>query len=155
MKKSILSTILIVLFSVALHSQNKVEEVDFYQSVFGMAKKEIVSLFIEVDGPAGLAFWTLYDEYELSRKDLGKKRLELLDSYAYNYLSMDDEKMDELITAMSVQKKQLDKLIVKYYKKMKKASGVEAAAQFYQLENWLLSSIRLQILENIPFVGEL
>jgi hypothetical protein len=38
---------------------------------------------------------------------------------------------------------------------MEKAAGVKAAAQFYQLEAYLLSVIRASILENIPFIGEL
>ncbi len=154
MKKSILSTIVIAIVSMTLYSQGNVEEVDFYQSIFGMAKKNIVSQFVEVEGAAEQEFWTLYDEYEIARKELGKRRIELLESYAENYLTLDDPMTDELIMAMATQKKSLDKLIVKYYKKLKKSAGVTPAAQFYQLENWLLSSIRVEILESVPFVGE-
>ena len=136
-------------------SQGNVEEVDYYQSIFGMVKKDIVASFIKVEGQAGDTFWYLYDEYELARKELGKKRLLLLDSYAENYLTLDDLKTDELIRAMAAQKKSLDKLIDKYYKRMKKSAGVKPAAQFYQIENWFLSAIRLEVLESIPFVGEL
>lgn len=155
MKKGILISIVVALVSINAYSQGSVEEVDFYQSVFGMAKKNITELFVEVDGPAKQEFWTLYDEYEVARKELGKTRLKLLNAYAENYLTLDATKTDELITAMATQKKNLDKLIVKYYKKMKKSAGVKPAAQFYQLENWLLSAIRLEIMENIPFIGEI
>jgi hypothetical protein len=48
-----------------------------------------------------------------------------------------------------------DKLISTYYSKMKKPAGVKAAAQFFQIESYLLSSIRAAILEEIPFIGEL
>jgi hypothetical protein len=48
-----------------------------------------------------------------------------------------------------------DKLIVKYYDKVKKESGVKTAAQFYQLEAYFLSVIRASILNSIPFIGEL
>jgi hypothetical protein len=155
MKKSILSIAVIALVSVTAYSQSVVEEVEYFQSIFGMAKKELVANFVELDDPAAQAFWTLYDEYELSRKDLGKARLELLVAYAENYLTMDASVTDELILAMVAQKKSMDKLIVKYYKKMKKSAGVKPAAQFYQLENYLLIAIRLEILESIPFVGEI
>jgi hypothetical protein len=155
MKKSILCTIVFAIVYMTTYSQGNTEEIDYYQSIFGMEKKNIVSLFVEVEGAAAQEFWTLYDEYEIARKEFGKKRLELMESYAENYLTMDDPKTDELIMAMATQKKSLDKLIVKYYKKMKKSAGVKPAAQFYQLENWILSAIRLEILENIPFVGEI
>jgi hypothetical protein len=38
---------------------------------------------------------------------------------------------------------------------MSKTVGIKPAAQFYQLENYLLSAIRLEILDNIPFIGEI
>ena len=154
MKKIILFGIVIALVAMTANSQSLKEEVDYYQSIFGMAKKDVVASFVEVEEPVAVAFWTLYDEYEVSRKELGKIRLELLIAYAENYLTMDATVTDELILAMATQKKNLDKLIVKYYKKMKKSAGVKPAAQFYQLENYFLSAIRLEILESIPFIGE-
>jgi hypothetical protein len=36
-----------------------------------------------------------------------------------------------------------------------KTVGVKPAAQFYQLESYLLSVIRSYIMSNIPFIGEL
>ena len=130
-------------------------EVDYYQSLFGMAKKTLVSEFVDLkDSPAD-QFWALYDAYEAERKELGKSRLELLENYAKNYLTLDEAKTDELVKQMDVQKKNLDKLIFKYYKKMSSAVGTKPAAQFYQMENYLLSAIRLAILESIPFIGEL
>ena len=96
----------------------------------------------------------LYDEYEVQRKLLGQKRLQLLVNYANNYGVMGDEETDQLMKVVMTQKKSLDKLIDKYYKKIKKSSGSKAAAQFYQLENYILSAIRLEILDNIPFFDE-
>ena len=130
-------------------------EVDYYQSLFGMAKKTLVSEFVDLKDYPADQFWALYDAYEAERKELGKSRLDLLENYAKNYLTLDEAKTDELVKQMDVQKKNLDKLIFKYYKKMSSAVGAKPAAQFYQLENYLLSAIRLAILESIPFIGEL
>jgi hypothetical protein len=68
---------------------------------------------------------------------------------------MSNEKMDELVAKMIKQKSSTDKLVNKYYKKIKAASGSKAAAQFFQIENYFISAIRLNIYENIPFLGEL
>ena len=155
MKKYFLSAILLVSMALAAFSQTSVEEVDFYQSVFGMAKKAMVSDFIDLENFPEADFWQLYDAYEVARKDLGKKRLELLDTYARAYMSLNDTRTDEIIKDIAIQKKSLDKLIFKYYKKMSKMVGVKPAAQFYQLENYLLNAIRMAILENIPFIGEI
>jgi hypothetical protein len=155
MKKYFLSAVLLASMALAAFSQTSVEEVDFYQSVFGMAKKTMVSDFIDLENFPEVDFWQLYDEYEVARKDLGKKRLELLDTYAKAYMILNDTRTDEIIKDMATQKKNLDKLILKYYKKMSKTVGIKPAAQFYQLENYLLSAIRLEILDNIPFIGEI
>jgi hypothetical protein len=155
MKKYFLSAVLLASVALTAFSQTNVEEVDFYQSVFGMAKRTMVSDFIDLGNYAEADFWQLYDAYEVARKDLGKKRLELLDIYAKAYMILNDTRTDEIIKDMATQKKNLDKLILKYYKKMSKTVGIKPAAQFYQLENYLLSAIRLEILDNIPFIGEM
>jgi len=155
MKKSLVILFVSALFAGITFSQTYEEEVDFYQSVFGEGKKAMVAQFIELEESTASGFWEVYDEYEAARKVLGQSRLDLLVDYADSYLELTDEKTDELVKSMVKQKKSLDKLIVKYYKKMKKASGTKAAAQFYQLENYFLSAIRMGILDNIPFIGEL
>ena len=69
-------------------------------------------------------------------------------------MTLTDEKTDERIEQMISQRKQLDKLINSYYKKVKKESGAKVAAQFYQSENYILVAIRSSIVEEIPFIGE-
>lgn len=141
--------------SVSGFSQSYKEEVDLVQSLYGMEKKEIVADFIKLEGEQKTAFWKLYDAYEMERKELGKRRISLLENYATNYGKLTDEKVDELVTEMNALSIKNDKLIGTYYKKMKKPAGVKAAAQFTQIEYYLLSTIRAEILEEIPFIGEL
>ncbi len=143
------------LFSFCLLAQSNKEDVDIIQSVFGKQKKELVGSFVQLTAANSDAFWKLYDEYENSRKELGRKRIALLEKYADKYSSLDDASMDQIIKEMQSLQVQTDKLIVQYYGKMKKAAGVKPAAQFYQFEGYLLSVIRATILENIPFIGEL
>lgn len=136
-------------------AQSNTEDVDLIQSLYGMEKKAIVAEFIMLDGTQKDAFWNLYDEYEMKRKAYGKERVELLQKYAYNYNSLDDATTDALIKEMNSLGAKTDKLISTYYGKMKKPAGVKAAAQFVQIEAYLLSVVRASILENIPFIGEL
>jgi transcription termination factor NusB len=142
---------MIVMSNVSL-AQSIQEEIDMYQAVFGMEKKAMMAEFLNNEDD--VTFWALYDEYEVERKLLGQKRLQLLENYANNYGVMGDEQTDQLMKAIMTQKKSLDKLIDKYYKKIKKSSGSKEAAQFYQIENYILSAIRLEILSNIPFFDE-
>ena len=136
-------------------AQSNKEDVDLIQSIYGKEKKVIVSEFIKVEGAQKDAFWKLYDEYETERKELGKRRVALLEKYAANYATLDDKTTSEIIKEIIALGAKTDKLVATYHKKMEKAAGVKAAAQFYQLEAYLLSVIRASILENIPFIGEL
>jgi hypothetical protein len=145
----------VICLPVLAFAQSNKEDVDLIQSIYGKEKKVIVSEFIKVEGAQKDAFWKLYDEYETERKELGKKRVALLEKYAANYATLDDKTTSEIIKEIIALGAKTDKLVATYHKKMEKSAGVKAAAQFYQLEAYLLSVIRASILENIPFIGEL
>ena len=153
MKKTLLTTLMVALACFAFSQSNK-EEVDLVQSVFGMEKKAMAAEFIKLEGAPKDAFWVAYDEYETKRKELGKKRIALLNKYVDGYATLDDASMDQITKEIISLQGDTDKLIVTYYNKIKKGSGVKAAAQFYQFENYILSKIRAEILENIPLIGE-
>jgi rubrerythrin len=154
MKKLFFIAITVLMIAPMAKSQSNAEEVDFFQSIFGSEKKAMVSTFINLDGEAKDAFWTNYDLYEAERKSLGKDRITLLDKYADEYEGMTDEQTDAIMKEIQNMAKANEKTILSYYKKIKKSSGSKAAAQFYHLENYFLSAIRLSILESIPVIGE-
>ena len=153
MKKSLIIFCLFALSGSLLAQSNK-EDVDIIQAALGKEKKVLVASFVKLEPTNSDAFWKLYDEYETSRKALGKKRIALLEKYANNYLTLDDATTDQLMKETQVLQVDNDKLIVQYYGKIKKAAGVKPAAQFYQLEGYFLSVIRAKILEGIPLIGE-
>lgn len=144
-----------ICLSIAASAQSNKEDVDLIQSLYGKEKKAIVAEFIQLDGPQKDTFWKIYDEYETKRKELGKKRIDLLERYAQNYATLDDATTSKLIKETAALGVQTDKLISTYHAKLEKACGAKPAAQFFQLEAYLLSSIRAAILEEIPFIGEL
>ncbi len=136
-------------------SQSNKEDILIIQNLFGKEKKAIVEEFIQANPYSNDAFWGLYDAYEIERKDLGIKRINLLENYAEKYETLDDVQTDELMKQIIAQHKAMDKLIVTYHKKIRKEVGAKQAAQFYQLEYYFLNIIRVTIFENIPFIGEL
>ena len=151
MKKYVLLIAALFLASFAYTQSNK-EEVDLLQAAFGMDKKAVVAEFVKPSDAQKDAFWKLYDEYETQRKDLGKQRIELLNQYADQYLTMTSEQADAWTKKVIELQKKTDNLIVTYYTKIKTASDGIVATQFYQIENYILVTIRMQILEAVPFV---
>lgn len=142
-----------ILFGQTMNAQTNKEEIDLVQSMFGMQKKEVVADFLQIDSDN--AFWSIYDEYETKRKELGIERLQGLSDYVENYEKMDDLSYDETIKKMIKMRDQNDALIDTYYKKIRKSSGAKVAGQFFQLEAYIQSAMRTAILEGIPFIGEL
>lgn len=154
MKKLIALAYFLVATTITVFSQTNKEEIELYQSIFGMEKKAVVTEFIKLDGEKATAFWTLYDQYETARKLQGQKRINLLDKYAENYLELDDAKTEDMLNEMISLGTTYNKLIAKYYKSIKKQCGVKSAGQFYQLEIYFQSAIRLTLMEQIPLIGE-
>lgn len=153
--KKVVFIIAVIFFSSSVMAQSNNEEIDMVQSVFGMEKKAVVAEFIQLEGAQGDAFWALYDAYETKRKELGKRRLALLEKYAESYDSLDDATTDEILKEMMGLQTSTDKLIGSYAKKIKKSVNVKTAAQFYQIEGYVLSKVRAKVLESIPVIGNM
>jgi hypothetical protein len=151
MKKYILFTFALFLASFA-YTQSDKEEIDLVQAAFGMDKKAIVADFVQLSDTQKDAFWTLYDEYETKRKEYGRERIELLKQYAEQYMTMTSEQADSWTKKVMELQIKTDKLIATYYEKVKDISDGVVATQFYQIENYILSMIRMQILQEVPFL---
>ena len=153
MKKYLLIITAIFLASFAGAQSNK-EEIDLYQAAFGKEKKAIVADFVKPSDAQKDAFWKLYDEYETQRKELGKQRLVLLKDYADNFLTMNSVQADTWTKKVIDLQKKTDNLLVTYYGKVKAISDGVVATQFYQIENYILTTIRMEVLENVPFLAK-
>jgi hypothetical protein len=134
------------------YAQSNKEEVDLMQAAFGMDKKAAVAEFVKPSPAQKDAFWKLYDEYETQRKELGKQRITLLEEYAGKYKTMTSEQADAWTKKIMDLQKKTDNLITTFYGKVRGATDGIVALQFYQMENYILSAIRAQILEQVPFV---
>ncbi len=154
MKKLLSLTAILTIAITSIYAQSTKEQVEFFQSIFGMEKKALVTEFVSLEGEAATAFWTLYDEYETARKANGQKRIALIDKYANSYLDLDAVVTEEMVAeSMKIHDTQF-KLVKSYYKKIKKVSGSKAAAQFYQLELFIQNATGVALMEQIPFIGE-
>jgi hypothetical protein len=151
MKKLLLIVTALIMAGIANAQSNK-EEVDFIQATFGMNKKALVADFMKLEGAKADAFWKLYDEYEVKRKDLGKKRFDLAEQYANNYEGMPGEVADKWMSDVIKLSNSTDELLQDYYKKIKKVTDPVTALKFYHVESYLLSSFRAQMTSELPWV---
>jgi hypothetical protein len=151
MKKTILIALTIFISSFAYSQSNK-DEIALMQAAFGMDKQAVVAEFVKPSPAEKDAFWKIYDEYEVKRKELGKQRIALLEQYADKYLTMNGVEADAWTKKVITLQKKTDDLIADYYSKVKAKSDGVVATQFYQIENYILVAIRAQVLQNVPFL---
>ncbi|MGL2963793.1 hypothetical protein ACSVH2_08250 [Flavobacterium sp. RSB2_4_14] len=154
MKKLFLVVLLSTTVATFAQSTTK-EELDIIQGVYGKSKKELAVAFMNLSEPQNAAFFKVYDAYELERKALGAKKVEIIESYAKDYYTLTDESADVLAKATLKNNADFEKLLSKYYGKAKKEVGAINAAKFMQFEIYLQTAVRSEIQEAVPFIGEL
>jgi hypothetical protein len=153
MKKLFLLAISIV-FAIASQAQTNKDEVALVQSAFGMTKQQMVKDFMKFSESEAKVFWPIYDEYEAARKEMGKKRIANISDYADNYTKLTDTKATELMNKSFGIQGEFAKLQQKTFKKLSKSLTPLRAAQFTMFESYVENSIRTELLDEIPLIGE-
>ncbi len=149
MYNKLLSLVFMAFFSLSIFAQSNQDEIELMQSLYGMEKRDIVAEFIELSEVQEQEFWTLYEAYENERKELGKKKFQLLQSYVDDYGQVKPEDADNFMKQAIPLRIKSDKLTDNYYKKIKTKTDPIVAMQFYQIENYLADAIRMELLEDI------
>jgi hypothetical protein len=154
MNKILFFALALISFSTTF-AQDSIDELTLTKALFGKENKEIVSEFVKIEPGKEKVFWTLFDEFESKRSNGGQKKFVLLNNYVKNYMTLSEAQTDEIIQEIILLTKTQEKLISDYFAKIKKNCGVYTAAQFYQIEWYLTSEVRTNILESIPVIKEL
>jgi hypothetical protein len=148
MKKLFFLFISILFVSIGF-SQTYQDDLELIQSLYGMEKKEVVDEFVELNANQEGAFWELYAEYETKRKSIGKKKYSVLWNYVNDYGNIRAEDAEIIMNEILPLRKESDKLIIDYYKKVKSKTDAVVAMQFYQIENYLEVLVRTELLEEL------
>lgn len=154
MKKIILASLLL-LFVAPVFAQDAQDDIKIIQTMYGKEKRALVGQYLALSVEDLAKFAPIYEAYEIERKELGKARLTNIAEYVNAYGSADEKKIDELTKQLMDINIKSDKLLNKYYGKVKKAIGAKNAAKFMQIENYLALSVKMSIWDNIPFIDEL
>lgn len=153
--KHVLLVFSFVMFVFAGIAQTNKDDLQILQSTFGKEKAELVKAYMAIPAEQDAAFWSLYDQYEESRRAIGREKAALIEEYANAYESLDDKKAADLMNKKLKIADNYTKLQKKYYDSFAKLIGGRQAAKFFQLEDYLENIIRLAIQESIPFIDEL
>lgn len=153
--KHVLLVFSFVMFAFAGIAQTNKDDLQILQATFGKEKAELVKAYMGIPTEQDAAFWSLYDQYEESRRAIGREKALLIEEYAKSYESLDDKKAAELMNKKLKITDDYTKMQKKYFDQFAKLIGGRQAAKFFQLEDYLENIIRLGIQESIPFIDEL
>lgn len=154
MKKTTLFIVTFLFVTIGYAQSSYQDEVQLMQSLYGMQKKELVAQFVELNDSQSTEFWALYDEYEVKRKEIGKKKFELIFNYVNDYGQIKAEDANMFMKEAIPLRKKSDELVDHYYNKLKNKIDPVVAVQFYQIENYLSDIVRLELLGELYITKE-
>lgn len=117
------------------------------------ARRELFSAGMGQLSPQQLeAFWSVYGEYEKSRGAITDQRMALLKDYATKYKTMTGA--DATGWLNTVAKIQTDEIALrkKYADMVAQKVSPAAAARFWQIDDYITTAAKLDVLDNIPLV---
>jgi hypothetical protein len=107
-----------------------------------------------LEDPQKDTFWNIYAEYDRQRAELADQTLQLLRDYVTSYDTLTNEQATKMMDeAARIGDKQV-RLRQKYAHEMSKKLGGRVGARFYQIDDYLSTAARLELLDQIPFVGD-
>jgi hypothetical protein len=117
-------------------------------------KQQIIKEAMQLNDQQSAAFWPIYRNYDAEQTKLGDEKLAIIHDYAQNFLTMNDQKADELAQKVMTLDDQRLALKKKYYEILKKALPTVLVVRFFQLENQLQLILDLQIASNLPIIEQ-
>jgi hypothetical protein len=99
-------------------------------------------------------FWPIYKEYASEQTKLGDEKQAIVTDYAQHFLTMTNEKADQLAQqVMQLDEKRMA-LREKYYGILKKSLPAIVVVRFFQIESQLQLLVDLQIASSLPIIEE-
>jgi len=115
-------------------------------------KRQIINETMQLDDKQARIFWPIYNDFEADLDKLVDEKLAMVQDYAANFLTMTNEKADELAQRVMALDDQKMALRRKYYDLMKKSLPAILVVRFFQVENQIQLLVDLKIASNLPII---
>ncbi|HEY7575510.1 MAG TPA: hypothetical protein VIB08_10130 [Thermoanaerobaculia bacterium] len=97
-------------------------------------------------------FWAIYGEYEKERTAIIDQRMGLLKDYATKYKTMQPEDATGWVDKLAKIGTDEITLRKKYADQIGKQISPAAAARFWQIDDYITSAAKIDVMDNIPLV---
>lgn len=153
MKSLLVAAIAVICLSTDAMAQTT-EEINIIQNLYGMEKRSLFIMAMDLSPSDSVSFWPIYDKYEEKRKEIGKERIEFLKQFVSKYPAVSSEELDEIVEESASLQEDFHDLLMDTYKDLRKATSSMVAAKFYQIEAFLHTAINAELQSKLPFIGE-
>jgi hypothetical protein len=124
------------------------------QYLLTLARRDVFQNTMGLSDEQKDPFWNIYADYDQQRASLTDQMVQLLRDYATNYDTLTNEQAKKMLDeAAGIAQNQV-KLRRKYADQISKKLGGRVGARFYQIDDYLNTAGRLQVLDQVPFVGD-
>lgn len=154
MKKILVGTLLIFVGILSSQAQGLDDEISLVQASFGMDKKELVEAYMDLPEAVAPGFWTIYERYEMDRKEISRERIKIINEYLEKFDNLSEDEVDNLAKSTLKNDIALSNLHKKYYTKFKKVTSAHDAAKFMQVDTYIHNTIRNAMQQELPFIDE-
>ncbi len=151
MKKGIMFLLGMMLILPAFSQNNQTEE-ELVLSYFKLEKKSLVGQAMNLSDEQADVFWPVYNDFEREASKLTQMRINYLKEYAEKYETITPEEADAIMKKVFQYQKKYLALKMKYYNVLKKKMGALVATRFIQVEEYISTGVKMQLLDSIPFV---
>jgi Spy/CpxP family protein refolding chaperone len=145
-----LAALAILSMPAAVQAQSTYDDTQQLIAQIQSDKRAVVLQAMQLTEEQVAKFIPIYDAYQIERKALMERGVQLLNSYAANYDSMTDEAAGKLLKEWFALQDDENALMRKYAKKLDKVLPTTRVLRFVQIENKLNSVMRLPAIRNVP-----
>jgi len=127
-------------------------DIEAARSILATERKILIMREMSLTAEEAEAFWPLYDEHVVARRELGDRRLKVITDYAANYETMTNELARSLANESLDYESDVLKLKKKYVKRFRKILPDIKVVRYFQLESKLDAIIEFDLASQIPLM---
>jgi hypothetical protein len=155
MRNHSLFAFVFLIATVASAQQDIPVELEKAKNLLQRERENIFIQALHLSTTQASVFHPIYVEFNREKRILDNLLISLFVKYADNYQKLDHKIMSDFIKQSEEYERKELRVRKKYYKKISKAITTELASQFYEVDDFISTSLRLNVLTGLPFTGSI
>lgn len=151
----VLPLLMSLLYVHALSQQVTQAELEMAKTVLEQEREVVFIEALHLSVSQATVFHPIYVEFSREKRALDDLLINLFVQYSKNYNTLDPKVMRDFIKHSKEHQRKEMRIRKKYYKKLGKAISAELASQFYEVDDFLSTMLRINVLAELPFTSSI